>query len=65
MSFVALRCVAGDRAEGAESALEAGLNKLTLTVAQKQEGDSGDEQDPPVMSPEVSSPTSIVLLNSA
>uniref|UniRef100_G3P0Q8 SH3 domain-binding protein 5 n=1 Tax=Gasterosteus aculeatus aculeatus TaxID=481459 RepID=G3P0Q8_GASAC len=55
----------GDRAEGAESALEAGLNKLTLTVAQKQEGDSGDEQDPPVMSPEVSSPTSIVLLNSA
>ncbi|XP_044192194.1 SH3 domain-binding protein 5-like [Thunnus albacares] len=57
----------GDRAEGAEATLEAGLNKLTLTVAQKQEGDSGDEQDPQYMSPEISSPsstTTILLLNS-
>ncbi|KAM8840612.1 LOW QUALITY PROTEIN: SH3 domain-binding protein 5 [Spinachia spinachia] len=55
----------GDCAEGAESAQEAGLNKLTLTAAQKQEGDSGDEEDPPVVSPERPSPTSIVLLNPA
>lgn len=32
----------GDRAEGAEAALETGLNKLTLTVAQKQDEDSGE-----------------------
>ncbi|XP_075969046.1 SH3 domain-binding protein 5-like [Anarhichas minor] len=57
----------GDRAEGAEAALEAGLNKLTLTGAPKQEGDSGDEQDPHVINPEISSPssaTTILLLNS-
>ncbi|KAM7383937.1 hypothetical protein PAMA_011341 [Pampus argenteus] len=57
----------GDRAEGAEATLEAGLNKLTLTVAQKQEGDSEDEQDPHYTSPEISSPssaTTILLLNS-
>lgn len=58
----------GDRAEGAE-ALEAGLKKLTLTVAQKDRGDSGDEQsdDPGYVSPDVpvpSSPTPILLLNS-
>lgn len=52
----------GDRAEGAEATLEAGLNKLTLTVAQKEEGDSGDDQDPQYMDPNVSSP--ILLLNS-
>lgn len=59
--------VAGDRAEGAEATLEAGLNKLTLTVAQKQEGDSGDEQDSHFINPETSSPssaTTILLLNS-
>lgn len=59
--------LSSDRAEGAEATLEAGLNKLTLTVAQKQEGDSGDEQDPQYMSPEISSPsstTTILLLNS-
>ncbi|KAI3358408.1 hypothetical protein L3Q82_014832 [Scortum barcoo] len=60
----------GDRAEGAEATLEASLNKLTLTVAQKQEeqeGDSGDEQDPHYVNPEMSSPsaaTTIQLLNS-
>lgn len=56
----------GDRAEGAEATLEAGLNKLTLTVAHKQ-GDSGDEQDPHYINPEISSPssaTTILLLNS-
>ncbi|XP_071356351.1 SH3 domain-binding protein 5-like [Trachinotus anak] len=56
----------GDRAEGAEATLEAGLNKLTLTVTHKQ-GDSGDEQDPHLINPEISSPssaTSILLLNS-
>ncbi|XP_035038790.1 SH3 domain-binding protein 5 [Hippoglossus stenolepis] len=56
----------GDRAEGAEATLEAGLSKLTLTVAQKQ-GDSGDEQDPQYINPEVASSSSapaIVLLNS-
>lgn len=61
-------CVVGDRAEGAEAMLEAGLNKLTLTVAQKEEGDSGDEQDPQYINPDVSSPSSaatILLLNSA
>ncbi|KAK5855359.1 hypothetical protein PBY51_005462 [Eleginops maclovinus] len=55
----------GDRAEGAEATLEAGLNKLTLTVAQKQEeGDSGEEQDPHLINPEMSSPSSVLLLNS-
>lgn len=57
----------GDRAEGAEATLEASLNKLTLTVAQKQEEDSGDEQDPHFINPELSSPssaTNILLLNS-
>ncbi|XP_068189110.1 SH3 domain-binding protein 5-like [Antennarius striatus] len=56
----------GDRAEGAEAALEAGLNKLTLTVAQKEDEYSGDEQDPHYV-PEISSPGSaaaILLLNS-
>lgn len=60
-------CVAGDRAEGAEATLEAGLKKLTLTVAQKQEGDSGVEQDPHFINPEMSSPssaTTVLLLNS-
>uniref|UniRef100_A0A3Q3XA59 SH3 domain-binding protein 5 n=1 Tax=Mola mola TaxID=94237 RepID=A0A3Q3XA59_MOLML len=57
----------GDRAEGAEAKLEAGLNKLTFTVAQKEEGDSGDEHDSHAMNPERSSPTSardVLLLNS-
>lgn len=57
----------GDRAEGAEATLEAGLNKLSLTVAQEQEADSGDEQDPHFINPEISSPsaaTTILLLNS-
>ncbi|XP_074469315.1 SH3 domain-binding protein 5-like isoform X2 [Sebastes fasciatus] len=57
----------GDRAEGAEATLEAGLKKLTLTVAQKQEGDSGVEQDPHFINPEMSSPssaTTVLLLNS-
>ncbi|XP_060948879.1 SH3 domain-binding protein 5 [Limanda limanda] len=56
----------GDRAEGAEATLEAGLSKLTLTVAQKQ-GHSGDEQDPQYINPEVASSSSdsgIVLLDS-
>ncbi|KAF7654441.1 hypothetical protein LDENG_00069510 [Lucifuga dentata] len=54
----------GDRAEGAEAMLEAGLNKLSLTVAQNQEEDSGDE-DPFNMNPNISSPTpaTILLLN--
>ncbi|GLD57947.1 SH3 domain-binding protein 5-like protein [Lates japonicus] len=56
----------GDRAEGAEATIEAGLSKLTLNVAQKQ-GDSGDEEeDPHYINPEVSSPsaaTAILLLN--
>ncbi|KAK1880061.1 SH3 domain-binding protein 5 [Dissostichus eleginoides] len=55
----------GERAEGAEATLEAGLNKLTLTVAQKQEeGDTGEEQEPHLMNPEISSPSSVLLLNS-
>lgn len=57
----------GDRAEGAEAALEAGLNKLALTVAQNEEEDSGDEQDPHYVNPEISPPssaTAILLLNS-
>ncbi|XP_062266406.1 SH3 domain-binding protein 5-like [Platichthys flesus] len=56
----------GDRAEGAEATLEAGLSKLTLTVAQKQ-GHSGDEKDPQYINPEVASSSSasaIVLHNS-
>lgn len=61
-------CVVGDRAEGAEATLDAGLNKLTLTVAQKQEQeDSGDDQDPHYINPEMSSSSSaptILLLNS-
>ncbi|XP_030004030.1 SH3 domain-binding protein 5 isoform X1 [Sphaeramia orbicularis] len=58
----------GDRADGAEATLEAGLKKLTLTVAQNQKEDSGDEQDDPCYpSPEIpssSSATTILLLNS-
>ncbi|XP_041811578.1 SH3 domain-binding protein 5-like [Chelmon rostratus] len=57
----------GDRAEGAEATLEAGLNKLTFTVAQKEEAGSGDEQDPHYLDPDISSPssaTTILLLNS-
>lgn len=56
---------AGDRAEGAEATLESSLNKLTLTVAQEEEGDSGDDQDPPDMNPEHSSSAtnSLLLLN--
>lgn len=57
----------GDRAEGAEATVEAGLNRLTLTVAQKEEGDSEDERDPCCINPEISSPGSaatILLLNS-
>uniref|UniRef100_A0A665TB67 SH3 domain-binding protein 5 n=1 Tax=Echeneis naucrates TaxID=173247 RepID=A0A665TB67_ECHNA len=56
----------GDRAEGAEATLEAGLNKLTLTVTHKQ-GDSGDKQDPHYTNPETSSPssaTAILVVNS-
>lgn len=56
----------GDRAEGAEATLEAGLNKLTLAAAEKE--DSGDEQDPHYTNPELSSPgpatATILLLNS-
>lgn len=58
-------CLPGDRAEGAEATLEAGLNKLTLTVAHKQEGDSGDEEDHHYINSEISSPsTAILLINS-
>lgn len=56
----------GDRAEGAEATLEAGLTKLTLTVAEKEEGNSGDEQDPHYMNHDISSSspaTTILLLN--
>lgn len=52
----------GDRAEGAEVTLEAGLNKLTLAAAEK--GDSGDEQDPHYTNPELSTPATVLLLNS-
>lgn len=57
---------AGDRAEGAEATLESSLNKLTLTVAQEEEGDSGDDRDAHYMNPELSSPnaSSLLLLNS-
>lgn len=60
----------GDRAEGAEVILEAGLNKLTLTVSRQQEEDSGDEQDnqdPCYTDSQMSSSspaTTILLLNS-
>ncbi|XP_060914936.1 SH3 domain-binding protein 5-like isoform X2 [Labrus mixtus] len=56
----------GDRAEGAEAKLEAGLTKLTLTAAQP-EGDAGEEQDPSYVNPEMSSSspaTTILILNS-
>lgn len=52
-------CVSGDRAEGAEATIQAGLNKLN--VAQNQE-DSEDEH-PPYSDP-ASSTSSILLLNS-
>lgn len=59
----------GDRAEGAEAALEAGLKKLTLTVSNNQTEDSADEHsdDPGYVSPDVplsNTPTAILLLNS-
>uniref|UniRef100_A0A672GRK4 SH3 domain-binding protein 5 n=1 Tax=Salarias fasciatus TaxID=181472 RepID=A0A672GRK4_SALFA len=57
----------GDRAEGAEATLEAGLKKLAVTVAQQEEGDSADERDPHYTDPEISSPGSaaaVLLLNS-
>ncbi|KAM3596129.1 uncharacterized protein V6R79_008605 [Siganus canaliculatus] len=56
----------GDRADGAEATLEAGLNKLTLTVAQKEKEDSEDEPDPHYINPEIpsaSSATTILLVN--
>ncbi|XP_041868581.1 SH3 domain-binding protein 5-like [Melanotaenia boesemani] len=56
----------GDRAEGAEATLEVGLNKLSLTVAQKQE-DSEVEQAPHCTDPDISSQsstTTILLLSS-
>lgn len=58
----------GERAEGAEAALETGLKKLTLTVSNKHTEDSGDEhsEDPGYVSPDVppsNSPTAILLLN--
>ncbi|XP_028253723.1 SH3 domain-binding protein 5 [Parambassis ranga] len=52
----------GDRAEGAEATLEAGLNKLTLTVTHKQEGDSGDEEDHHYINSDISSPSTAILL---
>ncbi|XP_041665391.1 SH3 domain-binding protein 5-like [Cheilinus undulatus] len=54
----------GDRAEGAEATLEAGLNKLSLA---QEEVDSEDERDPPYINPDISSSTSaatILILNS-
>ncbi|XP_033830963.1 SH3 domain-binding protein 5 [Periophthalmus magnuspinnatus] len=54
----------GDRAEGAEGALEAGLKTLTLTV-QNHSGDSGEQSDDlGYVSPDVplSSPSAPVLL---
>ncbi|XP_067362607.1 SH3 domain-binding protein 5-like isoform X1 [Channa argus] len=56
----------GDRAEGAEAALEAGLNKLTFTAAIEQDVDSGDERDPSYINPEISSASSAttILLHS-
>lgn len=56
----------GDRAEGAEATLEANLNKLTITAAQEQEGDSEDEQDHHYTNTDISSPAAaapILLLN--
>lgn len=56
----------GDRAEGAEATLEAGLKKLTLAVARKQDADSSDERDPRYGDPDVSPPgtaATILLLN--
>ncbi|KAM3858639.1 SH3 domain-binding protein 5-like [Diretmus argenteus] len=55
----------GDRAEGAEATLEAGLTQLSLTVAQGQ--DSGDERDSYNTSPEIPGPSpaaTVLLLNS-
>lgn len=46
----------GDRAEGAEATLEAGLQKLALTAARERDADPADEQDPPYGDPEISSP---------
>ncbi|XP_072303776.1 SH3 domain-binding protein 5 [Eucyclogobius newberryi] len=59
----------GDRAEGAEVALEAGLKKLTLTVTQKDSRDTEEQSDVPEYEssdvPLSSPPTPILLLNSA
>lgn len=57
---------AGDRAEGAEATLESSLNKLSLAVAQEEEGDSGDERDARYVNPELSAPAAnaLLLLNS-
>lgn len=60
-------CVSGDRAEGAEAALQVGLNKLTLTVAPTEDEDSGNEQGPRYAHPEIAPPSSatpILLVNS-
>ncbi|KAM9384710.1 SH3 domain-binding protein 5-like [Pholidichthys leucotaenia] len=56
----------GDRAEGAETTLEDGLNKLTLNIADKEDADSGNEEDPHYINPEITSPTAataILLFN--
>ncbi|KAG7500700.1 hypothetical protein JOB18_026916 [Solea senegalensis] len=61
----------GDRAEGAEASLEAGLNKLTLTVSPQKQGDSEDDQDQDQDQDQhydnhetTTSSTAIVILNS-
>ncbi|XP_038156303.1 SH3 domain-binding protein 5 [Cyprinodon tularosa] len=55
----------GDRAEGAEAALEGGLSRLTLS-APPISADSEEDRDPHYINPEITSPssaTSILLLN--
>ena len=57
-------CFTGDRAEGAEAAVEAGLNKLTLTVVHAdahQDDKPGYPGNPEDLLPTPATPTVHVL----
>ena len=60
-------CSTGDRAEGAEAAVEAGLNKLTMTAAHadaRQDDKPGCPGNPEDLLPTPVTPNAQVLENS-
>jgi len=61
-------CLIGDRAEGAEAAVEAGLSKLTLTAAHTDDDRQDDGHrypgNPEVVLPPAPATAGILLVNS-